>query len=87
MKEILTQLQALKEKVDVICKEIESLKSNESIPEVLTNDILIKTLGISRRVAFDWRKTKGLKYYQVGHKVFYLKTDVLEFLVIHKEAV
>jgi len=76
-KEILNQLKELNRKID-------QLIENSSKVAVISNDDLLKILGISRRTANQWRADRLIPFYKVGHKVFYQVQDVNEFILNHQ---
>lgn len=55
-----------------------------NIPIWLTNEDLIKQLGVSRRTLFQWRQERKITFYQVNRSIVYKLEDVLAFLEKYK---
>jgi hypothetical protein len=82
---ILTQEEhdRLTEKVDAIF-ELLNQKEQSPIDGLIDNDQFIKTMGISKRCAQNWRDSGAISFRQYGKRIYYTPSDIEEFLEQNK---
>jgi len=50
----------------------------------LTNEEMVKQLGVSRRTLYQWRHERRITFYQVNRSIVYKIDDVIRFLEKYK---
>lgn len=84
MKNNLDQIEIMIIKIDDKANEIiRLLKKNQKIQSedvFIDNDELLKILNISKRLLQDWRKANIIPYTQIGNKIFYNYSDIIQLM-------
>ena len=70
------------QKLEAIARRLE--ENGNSIPEFVDNTKFCEIMGISKRTSQTWRDEGKVKFSQIGHKIFYSREDVLNFLERNK---
>lgn len=69
-----------REKINENIKELVG-KFHRPAEETVLDDVDLRLLlKISRRTALEYRKNKNLVHYKIDNKIFYLLSDVLNFI-------
>lgn len=74
------------EEIEMILQRLnkieESVRIRQKIPEqtFFDNQEFIQIMNISKRTAQGWRDNGLIKYSQVGSKIYYLMSNILELL-------
>ncbi|MHB9090946.1 MAG: helix-turn-helix domain-containing protein [Chloroflexota bacterium] len=48
--------------------------------DLVSADQLAKALGVSLETVLDWRRSGGLPGYRIGKRVFFLETDLMDWI-------
>ncbi len=80
-----------KEQYELILSKLNSIESNflntnvkENKDELLDNSDLLKFLKITSRTAQNYRDKGLIPFSKIGSKIFYKKSDVIEFIDKHR---
>ncbi|WP_417355339.1 helix-turn-helix domain-containing protein [Flavobacterium sp.] len=80
--EFLSWMQRIMERLDIIGEQLSQVGKNQSIDgeELLDNQDLLQMLKISNRSLQRYRSDGRLPYYTISGKLYYKRSDVLEFI-------
>lgn len=80
-----------KDQYEFIISKLNSIESNflntnvkENKDELLDNSDLLKFLKITSRTAQNYRDKGLIPFSKIGSKIFYKKSDVIEFIDKHR---
>lgn len=57
---------------------IEPAANNQDITDRLTQKEAAVLIGVTQPTLLAWKKKKLIPYYQIGHKVFYSRKELIE---------
>lgn len=76
------QYHAIMTKIDLVESNIEKM-SGFNFRSIVDNEEFIKLMGISRKTSQTWRDRGLIGYSQIGHKIYYSRNDVEQFIQNH----
>lgn len=76
------QYQTIIAKFDLVEQHIEQM-SGFNFRSIVDNDEFVKLMGISKKTAQNWRDNGQISYSQIGHKIYYSRTDIEQFIANH----
>lgn len=76
------QFEKLLSKIDIHYAKFANQNEFEDDP-IIDNFRFIELMGISTKLAQNWRDKRIISYSQVNNKIFYRKSDIIDFLNRH----
>jgi hypothetical protein len=76
------QYEAIMNKFNLVEEHIEKM-SGFNFRSIVDNDEFVKLMGISKKTAQNWRDNGLVSYSQIGHKIYYSRTDIEQFITNH----
>ena len=73
------QFEKLLSKIDIHYAKFANQNEFEDDP-IIDNFRFIELMGISTKLAQNWRDKRIISYSQVNNKIFYRKSDIIELL-------
>lgn len=82
----LEHISSLEEKVNALSNMVKTAITGQVMPIAYSNKELLKLLNVSSRTLQSWRDAGKITHSKVGHRIFYRREDVENFLLTHSNA-
>lgn len=73
----------IRERLDLMLVRLEKKQQNDPNQIFFDNQEFIQIMNISKRTALQWRIDKIIGFSQVGNKIYYRLSDILNLLDKH----
>ncbi len=73
-------VQAINSKLEDVSKRLQDLQRTDPTQVFFDNQDFIQIMNISKRTAQEWRNDHLIGYSQIGGKVYYRLSDIIELL-------